>query len=211
MRSLSLPSLAQRRRRRDCGAHAFSAKDARTFHAGTEISQTSPLGCQSNRTVPLSCSIIRTMTRLPKPLRVGGSTGGPPVSVHRRTSPRSALLTHRREQLAAQPAGTDHLGRRRLSPRCAGALCGRCERAPARCDVVDQQRAGLNEHSLDRRPISRVHNFVNVSIWLSGCEFGDAIEVTLRLADLAKVLIILDRTHLHIVHDAGPIENSCAM
>jgi hypothetical protein len=32
-----------------------------------------------------------------------------------------------------------------------------------------------------------------VSIWLSGCEFGDAIEVTLRLADLAKVLIILDR------------------
>jgi hypothetical protein len=49
--------------------------------------------------------------------------------------------------------------------------------------------------SLDRRPIPRVYNFVNVSIWLSGCEFGDAIEVTLRLADLAKVLIILDRTH----------------
>src|SRR6266446_4970141 len=37
-------------------------------------------------------------------------------------------------------------------------------------------------------------------------EFGDAIEVTLRLADLAKVIIILDRTYLHVVHDAGPIE-----
>ena len=28
--------------------------------------------------------------------------------------------------------------------------------------------------SLGRRPIPRVYNFVNVSIWLSGCEFGDA-------------------------------------
>ena len=26
------------------------------------------------------------------------------------------------------------------------ALCGRCERAPARCDVVDQQRVCLNKH-----------------------------------------------------------------
>jgi len=34
-------------------------------------------------------------------------------------------------------------------------------------------------------PIPRVYNFVNVSIWLSGCEFGDAIEVTL-LADLRR-------------------------
>jgi hypothetical protein len=44
-------------------------------------------------------------------------------------------------------ARTGHLGRRHLSPRGAGPLCGRCARAPARCDVVDQQRAGLNEHS----------------------------------------------------------------
>jgi len=43
----------------------------------------------------------------------------------------------RREQLAAQPAGRGRLGRRRLPPRGAGALFGRCERAPARCDVVD--------------------------------------------------------------------------
>ena len=33
--------------------------------------------------------------------------------------------------LRNQP-GTGRLGRRRLSPRGAGALCGRCERAPAR-------------------------------------------------------------------------------
>src|SRR5215471_9515324 len=49
---------------------------------------------------------------------------------------RSVNRNRRREQLAAQPAGTGHLGRRRLSPRDAGALCGRYERAPARCDVV---------------------------------------------------------------------------
>src|SRR5262249_34593712 len=64
------------------------------IHTRIEISQISPLECQSNRTVPLSCLIIPTMTRLPKPLRVGGSTGGPPVSVQQRTSSRSAPWTH---------------------------------------------------------------------------------------------------------------------
>ena len=29
--------------------------------------------------------------------------------------------------------------------KALGALCGWCERAPARCDVVDQQRACLND------------------------------------------------------------------
>src|SRR5262249_48750692 len=51
----------------------------------------------------------------------------------------------RREQLAAQPASRGCLGRRRLPPRGAHALCGRCERATARRDVVDQQRTCLNE------------------------------------------------------------------
>jgi len=51
----------------------------------------------------------------------------------------------RREQLAAQPASRGRLGRRRLPPGGARALCGWCERATARCDVVDQQHACLNE------------------------------------------------------------------
>jgi len=37
------------------------------------------------------------------------------------------------------------LSRAKGIPRGAHALCGRCERATARRDVVDQQRACLNE------------------------------------------------------------------
>jgi hypothetical protein len=82
--------LTRRRHRCDLSATLFFSKTAQGIHTRIAISQTSPPGCQSKRTAPLSCSIIPAMTRLPKPLRVGGSMGGPPVSVQRRTSSPSA-------------------------------------------------------------------------------------------------------------------------
>jgi len=51
----------------------------------------------------------------------------------------------RREQLVAQPASRGRLGRRRLCSRGACALYGRYDSAIARRDVVNQQRACLNE------------------------------------------------------------------
>ena len=73
--------LTRRRHRCDLSATLFFSKTAQGIHTRIAISQTSPPGCQSKRTAPLSCSIIPAMTRLPKPLRVGGSMGDPPVSV----------------------------------------------------------------------------------------------------------------------------------
>ena len=64
-------------------------------------------------------------------------------------------------KLVAQPAGRGRPRRHRLCSRGAFALCGRCESAIARRDVVNQQRAGLNEPRHDCRQFSRRVNGEN--------------------------------------------------
>jgi uncharacterized protein DUF6894 len=55
-------------------------------HTGSAITHASPSARQSKRISPFSWPrIMPSITRVPKPRRVGGSTGGPPVSVQRRT------------------------------------------------------------------------------------------------------------------------------
>jgi hypothetical protein len=56
------------------------------FHVGTAISQTSPSERQSKSTLPPSGMIVPSMRRLPKPLRSGALTLGPPNSVQRSAS-----------------------------------------------------------------------------------------------------------------------------
>lgn len=57
---------------------------ARKSGSGTTISHRSPSVRQSKRTSPLSwLRIIRSITRVPKPCRAGGVTGGPPDSAQR--------------------------------------------------------------------------------------------------------------------------------
>jgi hypothetical protein len=60
------------------------------FAAGgsaASITQTRPSGLNSTATLtPVSVGRARCRSLVPKPCRVGGSTGGPPVSVHRSTS-----------------------------------------------------------------------------------------------------------------------------
>ena len=71
----------------------FGERLKEAIHTGKKSHKLAHRGANRNG-LPLSCSIIPVMTRLPKPLRVGGSTGGPPVSVQRRTSSRSAPWAH---------------------------------------------------------------------------------------------------------------------
>ena len=63
-------------------------------HVGRAISHASPSARQSKRISPFSWPrIMLSITRVPKPRRAGGSTGGPPVSVQRRTSRPSGHAT----------------------------------------------------------------------------------------------------------------------
>ena len=49
---------------------------------GVLIVQTSPVGTNSIRAPkPRSCAKLRSISRVPKPRRVGGATGGPPLPV----------------------------------------------------------------------------------------------------------------------------------
>ena len=89
-------------------------------------------GCHRGR---LGAAALRETRHGPRYRRRPGAGGGCG----------SVNPNRRREQLAAQPASRGRLGRRRLCSRGACALCGRCESAIARRDVVDQQRACLNE------------------------------------------------------------------
>src|SRR6266536_4953276 len=74
-------------------------------HVGSAISHASPSAGQSNRISPFSCPrIMLSITRVPKPRRVGGLTGGPPVSVQRRTSRPSSVRDHATRTL---PSGVD--------------------------------------------------------------------------------------------------------
>jgi SOS response associated peptidase (SRAP) len=50
------------------------------------ITQTSPSGLSSTATLTPSAGRPRCRSLLPKPCRIGGLTGGPPLSVHRSTS-----------------------------------------------------------------------------------------------------------------------------
>src|SRR6201986_28825 len=64
------------------------------FHVGTTISQTSPSERQSKSTLPPSVLIVPSMRRLPKPLRSGAFTPGPPNSAQQRASCPSSLRDH---------------------------------------------------------------------------------------------------------------------
>ena len=62
---------------------------------GTAISQARPSVRQSRYTRPFMPSrIMLSITPVPKPLRVGGLTGGPPVSVQRTRSCSSSSCDH---------------------------------------------------------------------------------------------------------------------
>jgi len=71
---------------------------------GKVISQTSPSARQAKRVSPFSWAIICSVTRPPKPLRVGFCTAGPPVSVQRRFNRPSASCDHFR---STWPLATD--------------------------------------------------------------------------------------------------------
>jgi hypothetical protein len=58
--------------------------------AGNAISHVSPSAHQSKRISPFNWRIIPSITRVPKPRRVGGSTGEPLISTQRSTSPSEA-------------------------------------------------------------------------------------------------------------------------
>src|SRR5690242_17198689 len=64
------------------------------FHVGTAISQRSPSDRQSKSTLPPSALIVPSMRRLPKPLRSGALTLGPPNSIQRSTSCPFSLRDH---------------------------------------------------------------------------------------------------------------------
>jgi hypothetical protein len=68
------------------------------------ISQTRPSARQPKRVLPFIRAIICSVTRLPKPLRVGSCTAGPPVSVQHRCNRRSASCDHFRSTC---PLGVD--------------------------------------------------------------------------------------------------------
>ena len=98
------------------------ARRSRARHRGSHCGRLGAAALRETRHGPQHC-------RRP---RAGGGCG-------------SVNPNRRREQLVAQPSDRSRLGCCRVSPQGAGALCGWCERAPARCDVVDQQRACLND------------------------------------------------------------------
>src|SRR4029077_11587469 len=60
--------------------------DASRLHTFRVISQTRPSACQSSRVFPERAAIIPSITRLPKPLRVGSCTLGPSVSFQSKVS-----------------------------------------------------------------------------------------------------------------------------
>jgi len=58
----------------------------RARESGSSTHQTTPPGSNSHREVPSSLEIARSIITEPNPLRVGGITGGPPLSCHSKLS-----------------------------------------------------------------------------------------------------------------------------
>src|SRR5215831_1687773 len=88
-------------------------------HIRKAISHASPSARQSKRILPFSEPlIIRSITRVPKPWRIGGLTGGPPLSVQRSTSRPSAARDHLTSTL---PSATDR------APYLAALVASSCK------------------------------------------------------------------------------------
>src|SRR5215467_4438027 len=88
-------------------------------HIRKAISHASPSARQSKRILPFSEPlIIRSITRVPKPWRIGCLTDGPPLSVHRSTSRPSAAHDH---LTSTPPSATDR------APYVAALVASSCK------------------------------------------------------------------------------------
>jgi hypothetical protein len=98
------------------------------FHVGTLISQTSPSERQSKSTLPPSGLIVPSMRRLPKPLRSGAFTLGPPNSVQWSASCPSSLRDHVN---LIWPFGLDS------APYLEALVASSCKTTAIACAAVD--------------------------------------------------------------------------
>jgi hypothetical protein len=94
-------------------------------HVGMVISHARPSVRQSSRTSPPTWPrIIASITCVPKPLRVGGVTDGPPASAHRSTTRPSAACDHSTRTL---PFSTDR------APYFAALVASSCKATAMDC------------------------------------------------------------------------------
>jgi hypothetical protein len=99
--------------------HAAKAAASRALgHVGMAISHASPSARQSKRISPFIFRIMPSITRVPKPRRVGGVAGGPPASIQRSTTLPSIARDH---STSTFPVGTDN------APYLAALVASSCK------------------------------------------------------------------------------------
>ena len=94
---------------------------------GSAISQANPAGCQLNPISPLAWWIKFAITLVPKPLRVGGVTAGPPVSVQRTMN---CPISGRVQETPIRPLHTDK------APYLTALVVSSCKTTAIVCAVL---------------------------------------------------------------------------